>query len=300
MSFRRENEGRDEASGDPLDEGFPLSERAPEERGRRRSVGRASPAPLPLTVGLVLLALGVGGVLLWLSYGDRAGGTSVFEDSIESGPEPVVRLSTGAGQVRIAAIEGLENVEMTAERYARGLSPAGAKENAANLPVDVTSEGSTIEISSEGGRGTGVDYDLRVPPGSTVEVESSVGDVEVSGLAADATVRAEGGDITLRDVRGSIVVEAPQGDVSVESVGTETGNAEIAVGFGDVELEDLVVGLLEAEIEAGDVTMSGRFSGGGRIFVETGSINASLPSEDVRDLDLETRVGKVVREGERQ
>lgn len=254
---------------------------------------------MPVVVGLLLLALLIGLVLLWVSYGDRAGGTSVFEDSIETGPEPVVRLTNGPGRVRVEGVEGLENVEISAKRYARGRNPAAAKENAADVPVEVSSgEGSTLELSSDGGSGTGVDYDLRVPPGTAVEVESEAGDVDISGLDNNAAVRVESGDVSVEDVRGSIVIEASRGDVTAESVSTETGNAEITIGSGDLELENLVVGILEARVESGDVNLLGRFSGSGRVLVETGSISVQLPSEDTNDLYFEARVGEVVREDE--
>ena len=107
-----------------------------------------------------------------------------------------------------------------------------------------------------------------------------------------------GTDFSVEDVRGSIGIEAIRGDVTVESVSTETGNAEIAVGSGDLEIENLVVGILEARVESGDVALLGRFSGSGVVLVETGSINVRLPSEDTNDLTLETRVGEVVREDE--
>ena len=301
MSFRPENGERGEApggpSGGPPDEEFQVSGEERSDRGRRgRLAGR--PGIVPIIGGVLLLALLIGGLLLWSFYGDRAGGTSVFEDSIESGPEPVVRLTNGAGRVRLEGVEGLENVEITARRYARGRNPAAAKENATGVPVEVASGDSGIEISSGGGGGTGVDYELRVPTGSTVEVESSAGDVEVSGLDNNATVRTENGDVTVEDVQGAIVVETLSGDVTVGDVSTETGDAEITVVSGDLELRDLVVGILEARIEAGDVTMSGRFSGSGRVLVETGSIDARIPPEDARELTFETRVGEISRDEE--
>lgn len=255
---------------------------------------------MPLVVGVLLLALVVGGVLLWLSYGDRAGGTSVFEDSIESGAEPVIHVTNGPGRVRIKGVAGLENVQISAKRHARGYNPAAAKENASGVSVDVSREGSVLEISSNGGRGTGVDYDLKVPPGSTVEVESAAGDVEVSGLDNNVTVRAESGDIDVEDVQGSIAIEAPRGDVTVKSVSTETGNAEITLDSGDLTLKDLVVGFLEARVETGDVDFTGRFSGNGSVFVQTGNIDVRLPSEDVKDLNFETRVGEITRNGEQE
>jgi hypothetical protein len=303
VSYRFDNEARGGASGRPpagsLDRGHQVPKQAPAEGGGRgRLIGSLGRRVVPLVVGLLLLALVVGAVLLWRSYGDRAGGTSVYEDSVESGAEPVVRITNGPGRVRVEGVEKQENVKISAKRYARGSSPASAKENAARVPVDITHDGSTLEISSDGGRGTGADYELKVPSGSTVEVESATGDVEVSDLANDVTIRAQEGDVTVKNVKGSVMIEAPQGDVMVEAVSTETGNAEITVGAGDLDLKDLVIGLMEARVEAGDVNLSGRFSGGGRVFVETGSINARLPSGDAKDLDLETRVGEVTRKDE--
>jgi hypothetical protein len=296
---RPENEERGEApdgpSGGPPDEEFRASrEERFDERRREWLAGR--PRIVPIVVGILLLALLIGGLLLWSFYGDRAGGTSVFEDSIESGPEPVVRLTNGSGRVRVEGVEGLENVEITARRYARGRNPAVAKENATGVPVEVASGDEGINISSDRGGGTGVDYELRVPNGSSVEVESAAGDVEVSGVDNNATVRTESGDIAVEDVQDSIVVEALSGDVTIGEVSTETGDAEITVGSGDLELRDLVVGILEARVEAGDVTLSGRFSGSGRVLVETGSIDARIPPEDARELTFETRVGEITRD----
>ncbi len=266
------------------------------EGGRGRPTDRPGSRLAPLVVGILLLVLAIGGVLLWSSYGDAVEGTSLYEDTVETGPEPLVRLTNGLGRVSVEGVEGLENVEVTAQRHARGSDPTDARENAADVPVEISPGDPALEISSDGGGETGVEYALRVPSGSAVEVVSLAGDVEVLGLDNSVTVRAEGGDISVEDVRGSIEIEAPRGDVAISSVSTETGNAGITVGSGDVSLEDLVIGLLEARVEAGDVTLSGRFSGSGRIFVETGNINVQLPPEDAQDLYLEARVGEVLRE----
>lgn len=303
MSFRPENGERGGASGGDPPPGGPAGERlsppgGQEERRRGRSAARLG--LVPVIVGILLLALVLGLILLWSSYGDRAGGTSVYEDSLEPGPEPVIHLTNGPGRVRIEGVEGLETVEISAKRYARGRNPTAAKSNASGVPVDIANDGSTLEISSDGGSGTGVDYDLRVPPGATVEIESEAGDVEISGLDNDAKARAESGDISVEDVKGSIAIEAPQGDVTVKSVSTETGNVDITVGTGDLDLENLVVGIMEARIDSGDVSLLGRFSGSGRVLVETGSINVRLPSEDTNDLTFETRVGEVVRDDEQE
>jgi hypothetical protein len=264
--------------------------------GDRARRSRSSPLLL-LALVLLLALLVVGALLLWRSPGESISGTAAARDSIDSGPEPDVRLVNGPGQVYVEGVEGLESVEYEVAKYAQGLDPVAAEERASEVPVDFSrEEGSEILLETDGGRGTGADYVLRVPAGATVEVESEAGDVEVENLSGNATVRARAGDVTVRGTGGSVIIEAPRGDVSVSDVNTDTGQAELEIGSGDVTLEDLVVGTVEAAIEAGDVEISGRFSGGGRISVETGDITARIPPEDAKELDLETSVGEVVRE----
>ena len=277
-----EDPGRDEAAQAP-----------PASRGRP---SRNSPLLLLLAV-LILALLAVAAVLLWRSLGDSISGTSVAKDSIDSaGPEPRVRLTNAAGQVRVEGVEGSEAVEYEATRYAMGSDPAAAKQQASEVPVDISREDSRITIETDGGSDTGADYDLRIPTGGSVEIESEAGDVEVSGLTGNVNVAAEAGDVTVDSVGGGISVTVPQGDVTVANVNTDTGGAELEVGSGDVFLEDLILGTLETGVEAGSVTLSGRFSGDGRISVETGDIIARLPAEDTRDLTLQARVGSVLRE----
>lgn len=275
--------------GEAWEEHVPVED--PPARPPRRS-------PLLLLAVVLLLVLVVGLFLLWRSLGDRVSATAETRDSIDAGTEPTVRLINGPGQVKVEGVEGLGDVEYVAIRYAQGADPAAAKEEASGVPVDVAREGDTITLETDGGRGTGADYTLRVPKGSSLEVESRAGDVEVTGLEGNVSVVAEAGDVTVGNTGGSVSVEAAQGDVSVSDVNTDAGQAELVVGSGDVRLEDLVLGTVEASIEAGDVEVLGRFSGGGRIVVETGSITSIIPPEDARELTLEARVGTVVRETE--
>jgi DUF4097 and DUF4098 domain-containing protein YvlB len=286
VSLRGEEEPRrSEPEGTPA-----LSARA----GPRRE-GRGRVLSLLAILSLVLLAA-VAALLLGRSLGDNLTGTSVARDSIDSGPEPRVRLTNTAGQVRVEGVEDLGSIEYEVTRYALAGDPAAAKRRASEVPVNLSREDSTVVLETRGGRGTGADYLLKVPSAGSVEVESGAGDVEVTGLSGDVKVVADAGDVTVRDTGGDVTVKAPQGDVAVSGVSTDTGQTELEVGSGDVTLRNMIVGTLEARVGSGDVTLSGRFSGSGRIFVETGNITANLPPEDTRELTLETRVGQITRE----
>lgn len=280
-------DGREGASG-----GGAVPARVESSRGR---APRAS-WPLLLLFVLLLAVLLIAVLFLWRSLGDDLSGSSVAKDSIDSGTTPRVRLINGPGQVRVEGEKGLNSVEYEVTRHAVAGDPAAAKERASGVPIDLSREDSVIVLETDGGRNTGADYALRVPSGGSVEVESEAGDVEVLGLSGNVTVLAEAGDVTVRNAGGAVSVEAPQGDVALGDVSTDTGQAELEVGSGDVTFEDVVVGTLEARVEAGDVTLSGRFSGGGRVYVETGDITANLPPEDTRDLTLEASIGQVVRQ----
>ncbi|MCA1687397.1 MAG: DUF4097 domain-containing protein [Actinobacteria bacterium] len=268
----------------------------PARAGRRHDGPTRAPRLLLLLAVLLLALLVVVALFVWRSLGDSIPGTSVARDSINSGPDPRVRLTNATGPVRVEGVEDLESIEYEVTRYAMASDPVAAKRRASGVPVDLSREDSTVVLETEGGRGTGADYLLRVPSGGTVGVESGAGDVEVTGVSGDVTVAAEAGDVTVRNTGSDVTVEAPQGDVVVGDVNTDTGQAELEVGTGDVTLQDMIVGTLEVHVEAGDVTLSGRFSGSGRVLVETGNITANLPPEDTRELTLETRVGEVVRE----
>lgn len=266
----------------------------PSGGGRERRPRR--PWLLVLILALLLAALVFGALVLWRSLGDELSGTATASDSIDSDADPNVTLSNAAGQVSVEGVDGSRTVEFEVTKHALGEDPAAAKQNASDVPVDVSREGGKVSLQTDGGRGTGADYALRVPTGAAVEVESEAGDVEVRGVDGGVEVVAEAGDVLVSQVKGSVSIEAPQGDVDVAEISTDTGQAEIEVGSGDVSLENLVVGTLEASVEAGDVLLSGRFSGGGRVFVGTGDIEARLPAEDTRELTLEAHVGEVERE----
>ena len=279
-------------------EGGPRRPELPPPRSRRTRESPSRPDVLTiLAAALLLVLVVVAALFLWRMLGEEVPGASVARDSVDSGREPKVTITNGPGDVSVEGANGPEAVEYEVTRYAAAGDPAAARSAASEVPVNVArEEGSTVTLETDGGRGTGADYVVRMPAGGGVEVEAEEGDVEVTGLDGNVTVRARSGDVNVRDAAGDVTVEAEQGDVTVGGMRTDTGNLELEVGSGDVTLEDLIVGTLEANVEAGDVTLSGRFSGEGRVSVGTGDITADLPSGDATNLALQTLVGGVSRE----
>jgi HAMP domain-containing protein len=127
----------------------PEPERTP---GVPARVGRGAPRPrrisplLLLLVVLLLALLAVVGLLAWRSLDDDLSGTSVVRDSVDSGPDPRVRLTNAAGQVRVEGVEDRESLEYEVTRYAMASDPVAAKRRASDVPVNLSREDSTIVL----------------------------------------------------------------------------------------------------------------------------------------------------------
>ena len=271
---------------------------------RRRPAGRRSTrrkSPLKLLLLLILLIalltlLAIIALIASRSFGNTVSGKVPAEDSVVSGPNPTLRISNERGPVRVEGVERLESIELEATKYALGPDREEARRRASEVSTELSeSGGSTFVVETGGGRATGVDYTLRAPQGSSIELESEAGDVEIANLDGDVSVRTGAGDVQVKDTRGSVEVRALQGDVEVSDVSTDTGQVDVDIGTGDAVMRDLVVGTLDLRVETGDAVLSGRFSGGGQALVQTGDLVVRLPTEDTRDITFETGVGDVVR-----
>jgi hypothetical protein len=271
--------------------------------GRRLAGRRTSRIKTPLRLLLLLIflvvtfaLLAVGALLAERSFGNDVSESSVTNDFVESGPNPNLRISTGRGTVQVEGVENLESIEFEATKHALGSDPQEARERASEISPGISKRGSTFVVETEHRRGTGTDYTVRAPRGSSVELESGAGYVEVANLHGDVMVRAGAGDVKVKDTKGSVDIQALQGDVETSEVNTDTGRVDVEVGVGDATLRDLVVGTLDVRVETGDATLTGHFSGSGQALVRTGDILVQLPPEDTRELTFEARIGDVVRE----
>lgn len=250
---------------------------------------------------LVVLVLGV--FFSWRPVGNDVWGESSAEDSVSSGPNPQIRIFNPRGSIRVEGAEGLGSIELETTRYALGPDAEKARLRASEVSGTISREGPReapeFVVRANGGRNTGAEYTLQVPSGSSVEAETGTGDASVKGLKGNVEIRTESGDVTVSEILHSVAVEVSQGDVSVSDVRTDTGQVEVDVGVGDTEVEDLVVGTLDVRANAGDTVLSGRFSGDGEVLVQTGDIVVGTPPQDVAELELEARVGDVVRKESR-
>jgi len=247
-------------------------------------------------VGILLFLelLVCGGILLTLWVGRTAlGGVRFFyradthvEETVEEtfvvdGPA-VLDLEAEFGDVTVTGSEG-DEVEVTAR-----LSLWGADEQDARRQVDVqmTQEGNRINVrvvrpewayvGFAFTRSPRVDFEVRAPSETSLQLATSSGDLAVSGVTGTAKLEASFGNIEVEEVRGLVSAQSDSGDITLIGL-SEGGDLEAETNFGKLVLRDITADSLTAHSDSGDVQ------------VEAVTLDGVL--------DLRTNFGKVTANG---
>lgn len=186
----------------------------------------------------------------------------------------------------------------------------GRKDEVAQLEKDppIHQDGSHVKIDYVPYHEISIDYDITVPPDTTVRAESGSGnltaeelragfeghsgsgDVRLDRIAGTVRVKTGSGNITARALAGPFDVNASSGDIRIEQ--TAPGEAIAHTGSGNIEITG-VDGGVRAEAGSGNVHVEGKPAASW--YVQTGSGNAELrlPTDASFDLDVSTGSGTV-------
>lgn len=177
-----------------------------------------------------------------------------------------VVLRGGAGDVVIDT--GAELVEV--ERYAEWSNQAP------DVDAFIKDDVLYLEDTCDGWGYCRVDYVIRVPAGTDLDLELGSGDLRVTGADARTRVAMGSGDLLLSELSGEAIV---------------------AVGSGDIEGDDMALVELRGETGSGDVELEYR-EAPALVALETGSgdVTLDLPAADYA-LELSTGSGDIDLDG---
>lgn len=212
----------------------------------------------------------------------------------------LVKLDTGAGDLDVVGVAGLERIEV------RGKACVGEESSLSGLQLFQQREGTTASISTripDGGY-TGflfgshyayIDVHVRMPAALKLELRDSSGDLEVAGLQAGLDLGDSSGDIVLHDLAGTVTVADSSGDIDVRRV---TGILRIdSDSSGDIAIADVKGDASVREDSSGDIAfrdVSGRAEVGrdssGDIEFDTIGGDASVGADGSGDIRA-TQVG---------
>lgn len=190
---------------------------------------------------------------------------TVEETFVVEGPA-VLDLANNFGDMTVTGGEG-DKVEVTAH-----LDLWGSNEEDARQQVDVqmSQDGDRIVIRVERleympvftvNRPSKVNFEVRVPTETSLQLMTSSGDLVVEGLVGEVDVRTEFGSIEVEDISGPLNARSSSGDVTVADV-NDGGDLVVETEFGalalrGVEADDLTVRSSSGKIEAEDVAVTG-------------------------------------------
>jgi DUF4097 and DUF4098 domain-containing protein YvlB len=218
------------------------------------------------------------------------------EDDYRSRIDTVLALSR-EGTVDLGLVSG----EITVTGSNRSNVSIKAYSEHGRLELDATSSRVTLRVHSVRRKLGDTRYDVLVPAGTRVIMQSVSGDLSVQGTRSEVEANSVSGSIIAGDVAGRVSASTVSGDVEV-SRGTANirGNAV----SGDLEIRD-ITGEIQAESVSGEIMMVGVRSSfvrarsvSGEIFYEgplapNGRYEFSSHSGDVR-LDLPEQTNAVV------
>jgi len=252
-----------------------------------------------------------------------------FEEKFEK-TVPLTRtgrlyLSNISGNIAIMTWKDAQ-VRIEALKTSKAGSLDKAKENAAKVTIEVTSEADIVRVETPYPKRQGsfwgsdsvnvsVDYKLWIPEQAGVEIVSVSGDVDVApiggpakikcvsgnvdlGGAAGADIDLKSGDLKMKNIAGDVFVNDVSGDIEVSGI---KGSVEVQDVSGDIRLLDVAgAATVNAKSVSGNITYTGAIKEGGRYTIDafSGDVHMTIPAASAFDLQANTFSGDIESEFE--
>ncbi len=170
------------------------------------------------------------------------------------------------------------------------------------VEVDCAQNGNRVEVrshflqraSQQEGQ---VDYDIQVPPDTTISVRTGSGPVHVEKLRGDVTLEGDGAAIEVRDLSGALVhARTVSGPITLNNV--VSGHVELSSVTGNVSLTNVTGPKVTVNTTKGAIAYTGNCAGGGEYSLtnHSGNIDIALPADASVDLTARSINGKVQNE----
>ncbi len=199
-------------------------------------------------------------MLLLLSGVAATGQEDRTSQTYEVGSAGELSLSNIAGSI---VVEGTDGTTIEIEAVKRG----GDQRELDSVRIDITHIDDRVRVVTRHGNRDGdrrhrhsdsvsVDYRVKVPSGSEIELASVSGNIRVTGVHGEATLKNVSGDIEASGARGLTEAKSVSGDVTV--TGVQSGDdLEVKSVSGDVIVRDVDVDDLEAGSVSGSIQLDG-------------------------------------------
>jgi hypothetical protein len=202
-----------------------------------------------------------------------------------------------AGRVTVVGAE-VEAVEVKVIKTGNAGSQSDAEEDLENIRYEIQQTGNVIRLlyKLDGVRSNHidtVDFIVTVPVGTTAEIETNLGAVEVANLKGDVNISNDFGDVSVRDVEGALALENSSGAVIVIGLNANRDEVTIDADFGDITLENITGGNVTITSNSGAVTLND-IRASGDVYIKSDFGDTTYEGGSAAALTVESSSGKTV------
>ena len=149
-----------------------------------------------------------------------------------------------------------------------GPPPLSVRRSENALHVEPEQKGAALFGASFGQRGVpSIDFEIELPKGARVEINTVSADVTAHGLAGDQSYRVVSGDLELENIEGRVALVSVSGDAVLRDGGAL--ELEATTTSGDLEVQAQRLDLVRLRSVSGDARLHGAFNAGPEHRVET-------------------------------
>jgi DUF4097 and DUF4098 domain-containing protein YvlB len=243
--------------------------------------------------------------------------TEPFSRAFPVGKGATLMLSNGSGNVQVTAA-GSERIEVEALKHAWASNAEQAKRRLSDAQIESFASGNRVELRVEQGDGGDgrrieVEFNVKVPADTTVDLRTASGDVRVTNVKGEVRVQSVNGNLALEGTTRLAAVKTVSGGITITNGGADA-QLSLSTINGDLLVQTLNARALDVNTINGDVRING-WSGdrahirtldgdldlqtslvkGGRYEIEShsGDVNLSLPEQPGFELEANTFSGRI-------
>lgn len=205
---------------------------------------------------------------------------------IEHDEEDDLKIESGNGVLSVKIPRGGSNAT-TVIQGSGGVTIIGDGDIVIGRNIRATNifrSGGSVNMVTVGGSGR--EFTVHVPEGSSLDADVKGGDVTTTGVLSSVGAATGSGDVEIDRVTGRAMVRTGSGDVGIADVGI----AEVRSGSGDINVRN-VARKAELRTGSGDITVRST-SESCKVTAASGSGNVTSYGRGI-DLDASTGSGRV-------
>jgi DUF4097 and DUF4098 domain-containing protein YvlB len=261
-----------------------------------------------LAVALVLVCVGIGSVVYFANGFqtnnpfDQRNISSVLEESktlkVDAEKPVTLKIADDAGEITVTGAD-VQTVQVKAVKTAFDSTQARADEEVKDIKYTIEQNGNAITIKYELPKSMNirnnvntVDFIVTVPNGTSVDLDTSFGEVNVSNTKGSAVISNDFGDVTAQNIEGALSVDSSSGKITATSIKASGEDVDLHTDFGSVKLEKVNAKNVTAQSNSGTIQLND-VRASGDILTKSDFGDIKYENGSGASLNVETNSGKV-------